>query len=286
MSYILVKRQHDETSGEQAYKRHCSRASMQRPLDVITQDEFNQIISKGTVAEIASIIKYKEMVIGFDSQGYSPLMRAADRHSDVETVVTMLIDAGAKMHSGCFFSMTPLCYAATKSPGVLKVFIEKERNWDFYKDFPIKPWQFALYTSSLNFLAILPYIPNEEITAKDEFGRTLLMEIVTHCSVMMRCILDDRRFSSMVEATDNCGFTALAYSLLLTTTRVDAVVALRAYGANLLFKNGDRCIYFINNKRQRSSPTKLPYMLEYARNRLRNTKDHSEFDRQYLLWYK
>lgn len=282
MSYVLIELQSDE----QMYKRRCIRKASQRSLDVITQDEFNRIIATGTLDDIDAVLKYKEMMVGFDSQGYSPLMRAADRENDVEVVVTKLIDAGAQMHAGCFFSMTPLCYAATKSLRVLKTFIQRERNWEFYSNFPIKPWQYALYTSALNFIAMLPYIPDSEITAKDEFGRTLLMEIVTHCPEIMRSILNDRRFSVLVDTTDNCGFTALAYALLLTDKRADAVTGLCTYGANLLFRSTDKHIYFINRKNQKTSITRAPYMLEYVRNRLRNTKDHSTFDSQYLLWYK
>jgi hypothetical protein len=282
----------DEINEKLMFKRHCTRKKTLVPTTVfITQDQFNDVIRFGKPEEVYQTIqRYPEMVIGIDEDGFCPLMCVADRKftswEDADEMVSVLIHAGAKMHSGCYFLTTPLYYAASKSPHILQAFVRYEMRWNTYSGNPITPWRVALYASSNNFEIILPYIPPEAANYKNAFGQTLLVEVIMQWPALTIKMLAHAHFRALIEVPDDNGETPLAHAAKLTYNRHDATQALLDCGADVIFKQGYRRIYYSDADNQKSYIPRSTAAVNYIRHRITHGFDHSPFEIRHLNWYK
>lgn len=250
-----------------------------RTIGFITQDAFNDIVRYKNVYEIALAVEtYKEMVVGFDSQGMSPLMCAATRDDTcLNVIVELLIRGGAKMDAGRYSSVTPLCYAATQSPHVLQVFVHYEANWELYQHFDVKPWETALRTSAENFLLLLPYVTS---AGRDASGSTLLIEIIKTHPELTPVVLLRPIFREVVNLPDTNGETPLSHAARVNYNRHIVVRALLRHGASVLFHRGRRYIYCVEGY-QTDTPG-----VEYIRQRVRHCRDNTVFDVRHDRWYE
>lgn len=253
-----------------------------RAIGFITQDAFNDIIRHGNVYEIAlAVEKYKEMVVGFDSKGMSPLMCVASRDEtnlqELNVIVELLIRRGAKMDAGRYSSTTPLCYAATKSSRVLQVFIHYETNWTLYQHFDEKPWQIALRTSAENFLLLLPYITS---AGYDATGSTLLIDVVKIHPELTPIVLTRQIFRDVVNLPDANGETPLSHAARVNYNRHIVTRPLLRHGASILFRREARIIYCIEGY-QYDTPD-----VDYIRRRIRHCRDNTVFDVRHDRWYE
>lgn len=282
----------DEINEKLMFKRHCTRKKSSIPTTVfITQDEFNDVIRFAKPEEVYQTIqRYPEMVIGIDGDGFCPLMCVADRKfanwEEADEMISVLVHAGAKMHSGCYFLTTPLYYAATKSPHILQAFIRYETRWSTYPSNPVTPWRVALYTSQANFEIMLPYIPPEAAKYKNVFGHSLLVEVILQWPSLTIKMLAHSHFRELIEVPDDNGETPLAHAAKLTYSRYDATQALLDCGADLIFKQGYRRIYYNDVNNQRSYIPRSALAVTYIRHRIAHGFDHSPFEIRYTNWYK
>lgn len=261
------------------------RSSILKTLpEFISQDEFNDFVQYGSVHDVAMVSnKYVESLVGFDSRGMSPLMRAAYRTDKdwraTQAVVDLLIDSGAKMNAGSYMQTTPLCCAATRPRHILQIFAERETNWTQYEHFAVKPWRIALCTSVENFSVILPYIPTSEFRRRTDTGHTLLTELITTRPSGIDIALSDPRMRNIVNCPDKTGQTPMAYAARMCTNRRQVIKALMECGANLLYvSNGYKIFY-------RSDMNRTPG-IDYMRLRIRYRNRNEEFDMTYDEWYK
>lgn len=283
MAYTVVGLPSDVTALTDAIERgraaRYSHSSM-----FISQDTFNDIIRHASIYEVAlAVEKHRHMVVGFDGQGMSPLMCAADRvgvtRQELDVLVGLLIKAGAKMDAGRYSESTPLCYAATKGPHVLSVFAKYETNWKLYTSFETKPWQIALHASIENFVVMLPYLTIELCTGYDVWGHTLLIEMIRWRPYLAWKLASRLPFRRMVNTPDRNGETPLAHAARLDEGRHAVVSALFRCGATLLFHANNVTIGW-------SDATRITPGLDYIRKRIRFTQDTSPFDVKYDAWYK
>lgn len=260
---------------------------MECSLNVIPQKEYNDIIRRAPLDVVLRTVNtYKEMILGIDETGASPLMCAADRSivhiGHLGYLVQQLLLAGANFYAGEYHN-SPLCYAATKSADVLSIFIQFEKNWLAYEDYPTKPWQYALYTSPSNFVCMLPYIPKRLICKLSATGCPLLSEVIIEQPHLTPLVLRDRAFSALANIPDARGETPLSHAASLGKTRQMVTHALLAREASLLFaKNGRYAFY------DRSLPWSEDIDfdgLEYIRKRIEYPYTTDPFNYEYLFWY-
>lgn len=256
-------------------------------LDVIPQRQYNDIIRYATLDVVLKTVKrYKELILGIDETGASPLMCAADRPlehiSHLGYLVQQLLIAGANFYAG-EHENSPLCYAATKSPDVLSIFVQFENNWDIYDRYPTKPWQYALYTSPRNFTTILPYIPKHLINRFSVTGFSLLTEVVIQQPRLTPLVLCDRAFVALVNIPDEKGETPLSHAASLEKCRPLVTGALLEHGASLLFAKNGRYAFF--NRFTHSSDDIDTVGLEYIRRRIEFPYITEPFNYRYMFWY-
>lgn len=272
-------------------KRHCMRKKMQPITIFISQEHFNQIIRQGTIEEVFKAIEaYPEMVIGIDREGSCPLMSVADRHfrhaDDADALVAKLISTGAKMHSGCFFSATPLYYAAARSPLALQALVKYETSWGSYVGNVVTPWRVALYTSEANFEIMMPYIPEAAVSFRNYLGQSLLIEVVLQRPMLVIKMLAHAHFRTLIDEPDMYGETPLAHAARILFNRDEAVDALLRCGADLLYTKDGRKIYYSDARNMRGTTPRSAIAVSYVRERLSNGFDHSPFAMRYKTWYK
>lgn len=272
-------------------KRHCTRKKMQPTAIFISQEYFNRVIREGTIEEAFTVIeRYPEMVIGIDVNGYCPLMCVADRRfkwpEEAVALVDKLILVGAKMHSGCFFSVTPLYYAANKSALALQALVRHESHWENYLTSIVTPWRVALYSSATNFEIILPFIPAAAALFRNFLGQSLLIEVVAQCPSVTIKALAHLHFRELINVPDDNGETPLAHAARLTYSREEAVQALLACGADLLYAKNGRSFYYSDVNNQRGSVPRSSAAINYIRQRIAVSFDHAPFENRYATWYK
>ncbi len=271
---------------ERGRMERCRRRAVIISQEVfISQDVFNDIIRYGTIYEIAMAVeKHREMVVGFDGRRMSPLMCAADRvnatRQELDTLLTLLIRCGAKMDAGCFSQSTPLCYAATKTPQVVRAFSSHETNWELYASFETKPWQIALRVSEENFAAMLPCIPVKLIAGYDALGQTPLIELIVERPFLASKLIAQLPWNMMVNIPDANGEAPLAHAAKLDRHRYEVVSALLRCGATLLYYKNDKAIFWGYGSVDATAG------IIYIRNRIRFAKNKTLFDDKYDRWYE
>lgn len=246
----------------------------------MSMESFVEIIVGGTLNDVATAVRrHAHLTVG-DLDGKSPLMYAADRVDDeatISNVVFTLLREGARTHAGVFSSTSPLCYAARKSPHVLRVFAFYEQDWDKYKDYETRPWEIALSASSINFKTIWPYVPAWAMQTRTTRGSTLLIEVVKECPEQLMLVLADSRMEAMIDVPDVNGETPLAHAACLKYDRKTATYALLKHRASLLYWKNDRVIAFAAVDETEGQ--------RYMRNRIRFPSTPTEFDARFTYWY-
>jgi len=260
---------------------------MECSLNVIPQKQYNDIIKNAPLdVVLRTVATYKEMILGIDETGASPLMCAADRSIEyighLGYLIHQLLLAGANFYAGEYHN-SPLCYAATKTTDVLSIFIQFERNWMAYEDYPTKPWQYALYTSSSNFVCMLMHIPKRLISSLSATGCPLLSEVIIEQPHLTPLVLRDRAFSALVNIPDARGETPLSHAASLGKTRQMVTHALLGRGASLLFAKDGRYAFY--DRSQRCSGDIDKGGLEYIRKRIEYPYTTDQFNYEYLFWY-
>lgn len=288
---LRTKSRGDEINEQLMAKRHCRRV-VDLPFSMfITQEQFNDVMRYGSPQDVLDCKRrYPEMMTGIDRDGFCPLMCIADRKfsntREVEEMLDFLTRSGAKMHSGCFFSTTPLYYAATKSPRILQAFVKYEQDWDTYVDNAVTPWRVALYTSEANFEIMLPFIPAKAAQHRNYLGQSLLVEVIQQWPSLTLKMVTYPHFRALIDVPDDNGETPLAHSAKLTYNRADASRALIDCGADVIYKKDDKTFYYADTLNQRGNAPRSVRAVDYIRHRICHGFDHSPFEVRYTTWYK